>query len=141
MKMETEQTNANEAIVQAVVEETTVAIQVMTVNGVERTQNVGPKLGRPIMRQLTFNWSFTDKYAELRNFKLEVENMFQNYSISKAERVPIMINWLGRQDLQILEFLIQQSKKYVIQKVSLKHSATNSNHSIIRSSGHVNYTS
>ena len=41
------------------------------------TQNAGPKLGESKMRQLNFDWSSTDKYAELRNFKIEVRNMFQ----------------------------------------------------------------
>ena len=51
--MTTEQTNANEPIVQAVAEATRMAIQAMAVPGAERTQNAGPKLGRPIIKQLT----------------------------------------------------------------------------------------
>ena len=54
------------------------------------------------MKQQTFDWCSTDKYAELRNFKLEVRNMFQNYSVRQAERVPTIKNWLGRQGLQLL---------------------------------------
>ena len=57
--MATEQTSANETIVQSVAEATRMAIQAMAVVRAERTQNVGPKLDRPIMRQLTFNWSST----------------------------------------------------------------------------------
>ena len=32
-----------------------------------------PKLGRPSLQQYTFDWSATDKYTELRNFRLEVK--------------------------------------------------------------------
>ena len=96
--------NANEAIVQAVAEGTRVAIQAVAAARVERRQNEGPKLGGPIMKQPTFNLSFTFKYAELRNFKFTEKNMFQNYSISQAERVPIFKK-LGRQGQQLLESL------------------------------------
>ena len=51
--MASEQTNANEAIVQAVAEATRAAIQAMVVTGAERTQNVGPILGGPMMKQPT----------------------------------------------------------------------------------------
>ena len=53
--MASEQTNVNEAITQAVAEVTRAAIQAMTVAGAERTQNVGLRLGRPVMKQPTFN--------------------------------------------------------------------------------------
>ena len=46
----------------------------------QKAQNAGPKLGGPIMKQPTFDWSSTDKYVELRNFKKEVRNMFQKYA-------------------------------------------------------------
>ena len=41
----------------------------------QRAHNVGPKLDRSIMKQMTFNWSSKDKYRELRNFEMEVKNM------------------------------------------------------------------
>ena len=71
--MASEQTNANEAIVQAVAEVTRVAIQAMAVGRAERTQNARSKLRGPIMKQLAFDWSSTHKYAEPRNFKFEVK--------------------------------------------------------------------
>ena len=46
----------------------------------------GPKLGGPSLKQPTFAWSSTDKYAELRNFKLEVNNIFQMYNINQADK-------------------------------------------------------
>ena len=48
------------------------------------------------MKQPTFDWNSIDKYAELRNLKLEV-HMFQTYSISQEESMSIIIIWLGRQ--------------------------------------------
>ena len=59
--MASEQTNTNEAIVQAVAEERRAPIQAMAVAGAERTQNAGPRLGRPMMKQPTFNWEGEDK--------------------------------------------------------------------------------
>ena len=80
--MATKQTGLNPAIAQAVVK---AAIQVMTMAEAERSQIAGPKHGGPIMKQPAFDWKCTDKYAELRNFRLETKNMFQNYRISQAE--------------------------------------------------------
>ena len=86
----TKQTNSNAAIVQAVAKAARGAIQAMAMTEAERTQNAGPKLCRQIMQQLTFDLSSRDKYTELRNFKLKVKNLFKNYRISQAERVPII---------------------------------------------------
>ena len=65
--MATEQTNANEAKVQVVAEATRVAIQATA--RAQKPQNTGPKLGRPIIKQPTFDWRSIDKYAELMNFE------------------------------------------------------------------------
>ena len=73
--MATKQTNENEAIMLAVAETTRLTIQAMAVARAGRTQNVGSKVGGPIMKQLTFDLSSSDKYAELKNFKLEVKNV------------------------------------------------------------------
>ena len=55
--------------------------QAMDAAGAERTQNAGPRLNRPIMKQTTFNWEAEDKYKELQNFRLEVNNIFKSYSM------------------------------------------------------------
>ena len=73
--------NANEAIMQAVAEATRTAIQAIAVAGAQRIQNVGPRLGGPPMKQLTFNWEAEDKYNELKNLRLEVNNVFKSYSM------------------------------------------------------------
>ena len=62
----------------------------------QKAQNVGLKIGSPLMGQLRFGWSSTNKYAEWRKFRMEIAKMFQNYNISQAERVPIINSWLGR---------------------------------------------
>ena len=68
-------------ITQAVIQ---AAVKAMAMAGAEasailRTNavNAGPKLGKPSLKQLTFHWRLTDKYTVLRNFKLEVNNIFQ----------------------------------------------------------------
>ena len=79
--MANEQTNSNEYIAQAVTEAAKVAVQAMAMTSREnnqRTHNVGPKVGSPLMRQLTFSLDFHSRYAELRNFRMEVMNMLQN---------------------------------------------------------------
>ena len=103
--MAIEQTNTNEEIVQAVAEVMRAAMQAMAVARPERTQNAGPRLGRPMMKQPTFNWEVKVKYNELKNFRLEVNNIFKSYSTPQAEQIAIIINLLGRKGLQFLESL------------------------------------
>ena len=71
--MSNEQINSNQYIAQAVAEASRLAIQTMSVAGTARTENAGPRMNRPIMKQPTFNWSSKEMYAGLRNFKLEVK--------------------------------------------------------------------
>ena len=84
------QTNTNEALVQAVAEEKRAAIQAMAVDRAERTQNAGPTLGTPMMKQPTFNWEAEDKYNELKNFRLEVNCILKLYSTPQAEQIVII---------------------------------------------------
>ena len=53
--MASEQTNSNEAIALIVAEALKAATQAMAVAGTERAQNMRPRLGRPMMKQPTFN--------------------------------------------------------------------------------------
>ena len=97
--MTTEQANITEAVIQVAAKAAVQAMAMASTDKSQRAQKAGPKLGWPIMKQPTFNWSSTDKYAELMNFKMEVKNKFQNICTNQAERVPIIKNWLGRQSL------------------------------------------
>ena len=68
--MASEQAVANEAIAKAVAEVTIAAIQAMAATTAERPQSVaGPKVGRPAMKQQSFNWKADSKYSELKNFR------------------------------------------------------------------------
>ena len=60
-----------------------------------------------MLKWSTFDCSSKDKYQELKNFRLEVNNIFQLYNINYAERVQGIKNWLCSQDLQFLEALSQ----------------------------------
>ena len=59
------QTNIAEAIAKVVAEAARVVVQAVVVTGAENsmrhegTQNVGPKIGRPMMKQPIFNWDPT----------------------------------------------------------------------------------
>ena len=78
--MATEQADITEAVVKVAAEAAKVAVQAMAMANVynnQRAQNVIPKLDGSIMKQLTFDWHSTDKYAELRNFKIEVKICFK----------------------------------------------------------------
>ena len=73
--------------------------------------STGPKFGGPTVRQPTFDWGSTDRYAELRNFRLEVNNILQFYNISNTEKTAIITNCLGRQCLQFIETLKQTGQE------------------------------
>ena len=108
--MASEQTITNEAIAQAVAEATRAALQAMALARAERTQNAGPRLGRPLMKQPTFNLE-KNRYNEFKNFRLEVNNRLKLYSMPQAEKIAITKNWLGRKGLQFLESLTQMEQE------------------------------
>ena len=109
--MASEQTNAKDAIAQVVAEAARAAIQALAVAGAERTQNVGPRLGRFTMKQPIFNWEAEDRYNELKNFRLEVNNIFKSYNMPQTEQLVIIKNWLGRKSLQFIESLTQMEQE------------------------------
>ena len=98
-------------ITKAVAEETRVAIQAMAAAIAERPQSVaGPKIGRPAMKQQTFNWEAWDKYSELKTFRLEVNNILMTYSTSQEEKLAMVKNWPGRKGAQFIELLMSEEK-------------------------------
>ena len=88
-------------------EATRAALQVMAVAVTERTQNAGPRLGGPMMKQPTYHRETEDKNNKLKNFRLEVINIFKLYSMPQAEQMTIIKNWLRRKSLQFLESLTE----------------------------------
>ena len=64
----------------------------MAAAAAERTQNVGPRLGRLIIKQPAFNWEAVDKYNELKNSRPEVISIFKSYSTPQAEQIAIIKN-------------------------------------------------
>ena len=77
-------THANVYIPKAVSEATRVAIQTMFMASTVRTENVGSRKNGPIMKQPIFDCISKNKYAELRNFKLMVKSMLQNFMLCKV---------------------------------------------------------
>ena len=75
----------------------------------------------PIMKQPTFGWGAKDKYAKLRNIKLEVKDTLQNFDISQTERELIIKNRPGRQSLQLLEILMQDEQEAYSDEICLKY--------------------
>ena len=64
-----------------------------------------PKLSGSILRQSTFDWSGTDKYTQLRNFRLKVNNIFETYNMDYVYRVSIIKHLLGKQSLHLLSVI------------------------------------
>ena len=75
------------------------AIQAMAMARMERTQNAGLRLGVAMMKQPILNWEAEDKYNELKNVRLEVNNIFKWCSMPQAEQITNIKNWLGREGL------------------------------------------
>ena len=63
----------------------------------KNTAGSWPKTGGPQLQQPKFNLSAQNKYAKLRNFKIEVRRHFvtKNYDTEDAKKVPIIKNWKG----------------------------------------------
>ena len=107
--MASEQIIVSEAIAKAVAEATRTAIQAMAAATLERTQSMaGPKICRPAMKQLKFNWEVDGKYNKLKTFILEVNKHFTIYNTPQTEQLATVKNWLGRNGLQFLESLINE---------------------------------
>ena len=80
----------SEAITNAVVEATRVAIQAMSEAGAEWTHDMaGPKIGGPTMKQPTFDWDVEDKYSELKTFRLEVNNVLSTYNTLLTDKLAL----------------------------------------------------
>ena len=64
---------SEQAIAKAVTEVMTAAIKAMVADMAQRPQSTaGSKIGRPAMKQPTFNWEADDKYRKIQN--LQVRN-------------------------------------------------------------------
>ena len=90
--MASKQTNTHEVIDQAVAEAMTATVQAMAKAGTERSQNMLPRLGIPAMKQPNFNWKAEYKYNELKNFRLELNNIFKSCDTPQTEKLAIIKN-------------------------------------------------
>ena len=104
-------------IAKAVMEATRAAIQAMAAAMVERPQSVaGPKIGRPAMKQQTFNLEADDEYGELKTFRLEVNNILITYNTSQTEQLS-MVQKLARQKRSAIHRVINKCRKRYIQYI------------------------
>ena len=103
--MPSEQTSENHFIAQEVAKAPRAAIQTMAT-----PVNTRPKMSGPIMKQPTFHRSTNEKYAELRNFMVQVSGMLQNVNLGQTEGVSVIKNWLGREGLQLIVTLTQEEE-------------------------------
>ena len=73
-------------------EVTRAAIQAMAVATVEKNIKCETQTWqtRPMMKQPTFNWEAEDKYNELKNVRLEVNNIFKSYDMPWAKQRAII---------------------------------------------------
>ena len=95
------------AITEAAVEAAKAAVQAVEVAGAVagagtrcKVVSTGPipncKLGRPLLKEPFFDSSAKDKYAELRNFQLEVNDIFLTCGTRNSEKISVIKNWLGK---------------------------------------------
>ena len=106
------QNKLSEAITRAVAEATRIAIITIAETWVERTHDgSGPKVGSPAKKQLTFDWNAQDKYSKSKTLRLEVNNILTTYTTEQADKLALVMNWLGRKGLQYLETLMTAEKE------------------------------
>ena len=83
----------------------------MAATGTSRQDSAEPRMSGPIMKEPTFDQSTKDKYAELRNLKLEVSNMLQSINLGETERAFVIKNWQGREGLELTATLTQEEQE------------------------------
>ena len=81
----------------------------MAVAGNERAQNVEPRLGGPTMKP-NFNWEAGDTYYKLKNFRLEVNNIFKSYNTPQAGSVSNYKKLARQKGLQFIESLTERER-------------------------------
>ena len=101
--MATAQDAITQVITQAAVEATKEAVQeVMDARAETNTRHrsemacMRPKIGRPLLKWLRFDWGSMDKHEKQWNFKKEVKNIFQGYKKSQTEEVLIIKSRIDR---------------------------------------------
>ena len=73
-----------------------------------KSQNVGPRLGGPTMKQPNFNWEAEDRYNKLKPFRLEVNNIFKSNNTPQTEQLEIMK--LARQEKPTIHRIINTDR-------------------------------
>ena len=88
------------AITHTAVETAKATVQTMTLAGGEAgtgqrsmAMSKGPKPGGPFLKQPSFDWCVRDKYTNVTNFQIEVNNIFMTYnrSTNDAEKVLMVL--------------------------------------------------
>ena len=66
-----------------------------------------------MLSQPAFDWKVPERYVELSNFEMEVSNVLQAkaYDPDDEEEVPIIKNWLCREELQFIQTLTIAEKE------------------------------
>ena len=67
-----------------------------------KTNTYSTEIGQSSFERATFDWKATDKYHGLCNFEIEVNKIFMtnNYNFQDSDRVPLILNWLGCENLR-----------------------------------------
>ena len=69
--------------------------------------------GGPVLEKPLFNWDAQDRYNELINFEMEVTDILEmrTYELTGAEKVPVIKDWLGQEDLQLIKTFTHDEKE------------------------------
>ena len=64
-----------------------------------------------MMTQPAFNQKVPDRYVELLNFEMDVENVLPLEAYDPSEEGAIIKNWLGREGVQFIQTLTNAEKE------------------------------
>ena len=69
--------------------------------------------GEPALKHPSFNWTAQDRYSEVCNIEMKVMNFLETkaYELTDEEKAHIIMNWLGRESLQLIKTFTNEEKE------------------------------
>ena len=129
-----------QAIMQAVVEASQAAGKV--INEESRKQTIGPghhnakeavrpQSGGASLRQLLLDWNARQYIYQKIEMRVKKKIINRNFELNHVENVPVIKNWLGKDDLQFIQILkvVEQETSHTVKRL-FDTVLKNSDHSI-----------
>ena len=110
--------------IQTVVKQLAIPVAIASVM-VMKEADAGLTSGANTVNLASFNWNAPDKCIELLSLEMEVMNILQimTYKLDEEKIVPLIKNWLGREELNLIHLQnlrkrhAKQQKSFVIIRV------------------------